>query len=715
MKIDINKRVEELLSQMSVEEKIAQTHQVAYTQVSREEALEHAKKGAGSFLHVLGDDARELQRVAISNGNKIPLLFGIDAIHGHCLNKNATIFPTQLSMACSFSPELVEKMASATASEVAADGLHWTFSPVLCLGRDIRWGRVPETFGEDKYLAGELGRAMIKGYQGDDLSSDGKILACAKHYIGYGEATGARDSYDTEITYRKLRAEFLPPFEKAVEEGCASIMTAYGSIDGTPCTANKKLLLDILKGELDFKGFVITDWNNIKLLVKTQLVAEDFDEATELALNSGNDMMMRTAEYPEAAARLFKEGRISESVLDDAVRRILTLKMELGLFDDPFKRLDESVIGAEEHQRLNYELARECVVLLKNEDILPLEKKEKRKKLTVIGCNADAVRDMYGDWTYFSHPNENFDAEPVRPYVTFIEGMRELCDDYGYDVAYAGGCGIFENDAAALDEAFRLVEDSDIVIYTFGDNIYQTGEGKDRADMTLTRAQSEVFERLKATGKPIISVMIASKPMCVPEVVENSKAFLTGFNLGAYGGKALAETVFGLNNPSGRLPISFPYSVGQQPCYYNYLPGWHCESYVDMPKKPLFTFGDGLSYTSFAYSGVAFDKDSLTLSLKLKNVGESAGKEVIQVYFRDVKSTVMTPVKQLIAFKKVELMPGEEREFSFKFTEKDFSLVLPDERRVMEAGKFEIMVGGSSDDAALTRIEFVQNKIVEIK
>ena len=716
MKRNVKEEVAKLISEMTIEEKVAQTSQLAYTQMTKEKAEEYAKSGVGSFLHVLGDDAKHLQDLATSNGKKIPLIFGIDAIHGHCLKKNATVFPTQLSMACSFNTEMVEKMAVATAKEVAADGLHWTFSPVLCLGRDIRWGRVPETFGEDKYLAGELGSAMVRGYQGDDLSADGKILACAKHYIGYGEATGARDSYDTEITYRKLRAEFLPPFERVVKDGCATIMTAYGSIDGVPCTSNKKLMTDILKTELGFEGFVVTDWDNVRHLIRKQCVAETFEEASELALNAGNDMMMKTEDYIEAAVRLVKEGVVAESVLDEAVRRILTIKMEFGLFDDPYKRLDESIIGAAEHQKLSYELAKECVVLLKNDDeILPVNKDEKRKKIVVIGCNADSVRDMYGDWTYFTHPDPNFDAEPVRPYVTFIEGMLGLENDVNCEIVHAKGCGIFENDEALLAESLKQAADSDLIVYTFGDNIYQTGEAKDRADMSLTKAQAEVFDRLTKLGKPIVSVMIASKPMCVPEIVENSNAFLTGFNLGAYGGKALAETIFGLNNPCGKLPISFPRHVGQQPCYYNYLSGWHCKSYLDMPTKPLFVFGEGLSYTKFAYSDVAFDKDSLTLTVKLKNVGERAGKEIVQVYFRDVKSSVMTPVKQLIAFKKVELAPNEEQECKFTFTEKDFSLVLPDERRVMEKGEFEIMVGSSSNDESLTTVSFIQDETVEIK
>ena len=714
MKKDIKQQVESLLAKMSVREKVAQTLQVAYTQMPKERAEAYARLGVGSFLHVLGEDARHLQALAVSNGARIPLLFGIDAIHGHCLNKNATVFPTQLSMACSFDPALVEAMASATAREVAADGLHWTFSPVLCLGRDLRWGRVAETFGEDKYLSGVLGSAMIRGYQGDDLSAEGKILACAKHYIGYGEATGARDSYDTEITERKMRAEFLPPFEEAVEAGCATVMTAYGSLDGTPCTIDKRLLDGILKTELGFDGFVVTDWDNVNQLITCQMVAENVEDAAALALNAGNDMMMKTEAYLDAAVRLIEEGRVDEGVLDAAVRRILTVKMRLGLFDDPYKRLDASEIGAEAHREINRALAKECVVLLKNDGTLPFEKSS-RKKILVMGANADAVRDMYGDWTYFSHPDPDFDAEPVRPYVTFVEGMRACAARLGAEIMYADGCGVMENDEARLQAGLAQAKDCDLIVYTFGDSIFETGEGKDRADLSLPKAQARVFEALAATGKPIVSVMIASKPLCVPEIVEGSCAFLTGFNLGAYGGEALAETVFGIHNPSGKLPISFPYHVGQTPVYYNYLPGAHRPSYVDMPEKPLFVFGEGLSYTRFAYSDVSFDKDTLTLTVTLKNIGDRAGKEVVQVYAKDPVSSVMTPVKQLVAYEKVALAAGEARVCRFALSQKDFSLVLPDGRRVMEAGVFEILVGGSSADEGLTRVTFVQDTTVEIQ
>ena len=348
--IDVSAQVEALLSKMTLEEKAAQMVQVPYAMVGREEALHWAKLGAGSFLHVLGDDAREVQKTAMEHSRLgIPVIFGIDAIHGHGLNEHATIFPTQLAAACSFDTDMVEEMGRVTAREVATDGLHWTFSPVLCLGRDTRWGRVNETFGEDPYLAGELGAAIIRGYQGESLDSDESILACAKHYIGYGEATGARDSYDTEMTYRKLREVFLPPFKKAVDAGCATFMTAYGSIDGTPFTMDEKSLKEILRSELGFDGFVVTDWDNINALVRRQFVAKNAKEASLLAAKAGNDMVMTSTEFYQAAIDGVREGTIPEALLDDAVRHILTVKFRMKLFEKPEKKGVPGCIGCAEH------------------------------------------------------------------------------------------------------------------------------------------------------------------------------------------------------------------------------------------------------------------------------------------------------------------------------------------------------------------------------
>lgn len=699
------KKVKEIINNMTLEQKAAQLVQIPYAHVGREKAKEWARRGVGSFLHVFGEDARHLQEIAIQSGAHIPLLFGIDAVHGHCLNRKATVFPTQLSMACSFDPALVKQMAQAAAKEISADGLHQTFSPVLCLGRDIRWGRVDETFGEDTYLAGELGAAMVEGYQGENNAADTSVMACAKHYIGYGEATGARDSYDTPITYRKVKDTFLPPFEKAVKAGCASVMTAYGSIDGTPCTSDKKLLREILKKQLGFDGFVVTDWQNISHLMHEQHVAKNEKDASRLALQRGNDMMMNAPEFYEAIIDLVRSGVVEEKRLDEAVARILTVKMRFGLFDDPYKQADAKYLGCEEHLQLNKEIARESTVLLKNNGILPISDK---KKIFVVGPSADDIRCNYGDWTYFSHPLPDYDTKPERPYVTLLEGVRELAEKHSCSVQYVKGCEINEEIQGGIEETVAAAKNADILLFACGDNILLAAEGRDRADVRLPEPQRKLFKALCETKKPIVTALISTKPLCIPEIDEHSAAVLTNFNGGMFGGLALAEAIFGEINPSGKLPISFPHHVGQQPCYYNQLPGWHCNSYVDMPETPLYGFGHGLSYTTFAYSDLSFDEKTLTLCVNVQNTGKRDGTETVQVYFRDLVSSVMTPVKRLIAFRKVYLKAGEKKKVEFTFTREDFSFVNALEQRVTEPGEFEIMVGGSSADSDLQKSIFTQ-------
>ncbi|MCE5189965.1 MAG: glycoside hydrolase family 3 C-terminal domain-containing protein [Eubacteriales bacterium] len=699
---ELETRVKSLLSRMTLAEKAAQMMQIPFFMVTREEALLWARRGAGSFLHVLGDDARELQKAALETRLGIPVLFGIDAIHGHALNDRATIFPSQLSGACSWNPSLIEEMGRVTAREVATDGLHWTFSPVLCLGRDTRWGRIDETFGEDPFLAGELGAAIIRGYQGDRLDDDESIAACAKHYIGYGEAVGGRDACDTEMTFRKMREVFLPPFRRAVDAGVATVMTAYGSIDGTPFTASEKSLKSILKEELGFDGFVVTDWDNVNSLVSRQHVAADLDEASLLAANAGNDMIMTTEAFYESAIRLVESGRLSERVLDTAVANILRIKLRMGLFERPEKRGKPGCFACAEHLDASLRLARESVTLLKNDGVLPLSKPISR--IAVIGPNADDIRAQYGDWTYFSQPVANPGRTPQRPYTTLLEGMRARAGEQGATICYHPGCGVLPDPADDLDGALEAARGCDVIILALGDVEEQTGEFKDRADLSLSGKQEELFLRLTGLNIPIVTVLISSKPLCVPRIVAGSSAFLAAFNGGMFGGQAIAEVIFGRINPSGKLPISFPRHSGQVPVYYNQLPGWHGDKYVDLPETPLFSFGEGLSYTRFTYSDLRVDADAYSIRFTLKNEGGRAGAETAQVYLRDLVSSVLSPVKRLVAFQKVWLEAGESREVVFALRREDFSLVLPDERRVVEPGEFMLSVGGSSKDEDLISV-----------
>lgn len=698
-------KAKELLKQMTTEEKVAQMIQVSYVNVSKEEALRWASIGAGSFLHVLGEDAREIQRAAMKSRLEIPVIFGIDAIHGHGLNMDATIFPSQLAVACSWDREIVEKMGEVTAREVATDGLHWTFSPVLCLGRDTRWGRINETFGEDPYLSGELGAAIIKGYQGEDLSDGEHILACAKHYLGYGEAVGARDACDSEVTERKIREVFLPPFQKAVEAGCATIMTAYGSTDSTPLTASRKIMHDILRDELGFEGFVVTDWDNTMSLIRNQKVAKDMEDASVQTINAGNDMIMVTLDFYEAMLSALKKGTVDISTVDEAVLHILTIKYEMELFEKPEKTGKADCFSCEEHLAASLDAARKSVTLLRNKDMLPLDKN--CKKIAVIGPNADDVRAQYGDWTYFTHPQPKPDCVPTRPYVTVKEGVEALCKENNIEFVYAKGCSVLPSEEDDLDAAIKVVSDADAIIYVVGDMIDQFGEFKDRANLDLSGRQTELFYGLKATGKPVCTVLVASKPLCLGAVAEQADAVICGFNGGMFGGQAIAEAVFGKLNPGGRLPISFPRHSGQLPVYYNQLPGWHGGKYCDLPAEPLFAFGEGMSYTTFAFENLTFDKDTFKVQVDVTNTGDREGVETVQVYVHDVVSSVMTVGKKLVAFDKVTLAAGEKKTVSISLQKDDFALINANYEKVVEPGEFVVMAGKSSKDEDLLKVSVI--------
>ncbi|MBR7161269.1 MAG: glycoside hydrolase family 3 C-terminal domain-containing protein, partial [Clostridia bacterium] len=501
---------------------------------------------------------------------------------------------------------------------VNADGLDWVFSPVLCIGRDPRWGRVDETFGEDPYLVGILGAAIVRGYE-----EDGLVAACLKHYIGYGEATGGRDSYDTEVSIRKVRETFLPPFRRAVEAGASTVMTAYGSVSGVPMTLHKKLLREILKDEIGLQGFVVTDWYNVQSLRTQQKAVESFHDGVRLAVEAGNDMSMNTFRFYDSAVEQAKEGKLSMAYIDDAVRRILRVKFSLGLFDPEKKRLPREVIGSAEHIAVNHKLTRESLVLLENDGILPL--KHKPKKIAVVGPNADDIRAQYGDWTFFSHPNESpADCKPLSDYYTVLRGVKTVFPES--EIVYAKGCHIMGgSEDAMLDEAVQLAQSADVVIAVVGDCLKQNGEGKDRANLELSGRQNELICRLKNTGKPVITVLVNGKPLCIGEAAKNSNALIEAFNGGDLGGLCVAEMIAGKFNPSGKLPISFPRSSAQIPCYYNQYSGWHGGKYMDVEKGNLYDFGYGLSYTDFVYSNASLSSDTaksgdvLTVSADITN------------------------------------------------------------------------------------------------
>ena len=710
----IEVRTQDLLGRMTLEEKIGQMIQI---DGNEDGEIWIREKHIGSILHVTGDEAERLQRVAAETRLGIPLLCGIDAVHGHAFHDGATVFPSQLGMASSWNEMLLEKVAEVTAKEVILTGLHWTFSPVLCLARDIRWGRVDETFGEDPYLSGRLGAAMVRGYQGRDLVEPYSILACAKHFVAYGETQGGRDSAESDVTERKLRSVFLPPFKAAIDAGCATVMAAYHANDGVPCSANSWLLREVLKEEWSFPGFIVTDWMNIQHMYQLQKVASSIKEASAIAVVAGNDMMMSTKEFFDCGVQCVQEGRIDEQLINEACTRILRLKFKLGLFDQK-RFIDREqaklYIGCDSHKKLAYQAALESIVLLKNDhEVLPLTRQI--RKIAVIGPGADDPEQI-GDWSFGSRSNPelptiSYHEYNVEPIITVLKGLQNLVGSE-IEVVYEKGCDMIDPEAHNIPGAVKVAQDSDIVIAVVGDTVVLNGETRDRMNLDLTGSQLELLKAVKATGKPLVVVLINGKPLTIPWVKVNADAILEAWNPGMEGGHAIADILFGEFNPCGKLTISFPRHVGQQPVYYNQMPGWHGSSYVEMNAEPLFSFGFGLSYTKFAYSNLTLLKselnqgETLSFSVAITNIGGRRGAEICQVYVNDVYTSVTTPVKELKGYSRVELDPGERKWVNFELPVSELALVNRQCRRVVEPGEFELMVGCSSRDEDLLKVKF---------
>lgn len=704
-------KITELLKKMSVRDKILQMFQMDQS-AHKEDFPVLSEENIGSYLSIMGDEVAELREKAKATKNAIPPIFGIDAIHGHAFRPYATIFPSQLAAACSWNEELIEEMGTATAKEVNADGLDWVFSPVLCIARDTRWGRVDETFGEDPYLIGKLGAAIIRGYE-----KDGLVAACAKHYLGYGEATGARDSYDTEITMRKVREVFLPPFKEAVDAGVSTFMTAYGTIDGTPMTAHKELLTDVLRGELGFEGLLVTDYLNYKLMITKHHVAADIRESARLGINAGNDMSMNTSAYIDAAVAEVECGNIPMETVDSAVRHILRVKFALGLFEEK-ERMPKSIIGCGEHKALNHKLTRESLVLLKNNGVLPIDSSHEKapKKIAVIGPNANNIINQYGDWTFTTHrPIEEY--KRLKPdHYTLLSGMCEIFADS--EIEYCIGCHIVGDEGADIEKAAKIASGADLVVLALGDSIDQNGEAKDRANLDLSGKQTELLRAVKAAGKPLVTVMLTGKPLCIGEVLETSDAVVQMFCGSDLAGLAAAELIAGKFNPSGKLPISFPRTVGALPCYYNCYSSWHWGKYCDVEKGALLPFGHGLSYTEYEYSDMEVSTrtvkngENFEVSANITNKGSVDGAETVQLYVTDHYSSVMTPRINLRGFKKIRLEPGETKRVSFTVTPQDLALVNRREETVVEPGKFTVYIAPCSPD--FTYEDETLAKVIEV-
>jgi beta-glucosidase len=707
--LSVEERVADLVARMTLEEKVGQLLMLD----ARGEDLSFVNtRQPGALLHILGAKVGRAMDLAAKNRLGIPLLIGEDGIHGHSFWKDANIFPTQLAMAASWNPELLERMGRVTAEEMAPTGIHETFSPVLGVARDLRWGRTGETFGEDPYLNGELGAALIRGYQGKGLDDPTAVVATAKHYAGYSETQGGRDASEADISRRKLRSYFLPPFERAARAGAMMFMTGYQSMDGVPSTANSWLLTDVLRNEWGFEGVLVTDWDNVGRLVHEQKVAATYTDAAIMAIRAGNDLIMTTPQFYEGAIEAVKSGRLKESEIDTPLKRLLTLKFRMGLFENP-RRPDLAKAAAEvarpDHRAAVLDAARQSLVLLQNDGLLPLDP-ARVKSIAVVGPNADDDLQQLGDWSLGSsqHPPEA-GKHPREKTVTVLDGIKAVAPT-GTAIRYEKGCAINDGDLAGIPAAVGAAQASDVIVAVVGDHLDFIGEEKSTATLEMQGGQMALLDALEKTGKPMIVVLVNSKPLVLPPSVKRAAAILEGFNPGMEGGRAIAEAVFGQLNPSGKLTISFPVHVGQQPVFYNQVRGQHGTRYADLTQEPLFPFGHGLSYTSYRYSNVRLGSPTLargqsaSVSVDVENTGRRAGDETVQVYVSDVVTSVTWVTKALKGFARVHLEPGEKKTVSVTLPWEAFQLVDADGRSVVEPGDFDILVGPSSRDRDLQKV-----------
>ncbi|KQM16248.1 beta-D-glucosideglucohydrolase [Plantibacter sp. Leaf1] len=750
--LPIAARVDDLVGRMTVREKVGQMMQLD----ARDDIEAHVlETQVGSILHASPERLATAHALTRRTRLQIPLIVGEDCIHGHSFHLGATIFPTQLAMAASWDAGLLERVARATAVEVAATGVHWTFSPVLCIARDLRWGRVGETFGEDPFLIGELASAMVRGYQGDGLTDPTAILATAKHFAGYSETQGGRDASEADISPRKLRSWFLPPFERVAREGCASFMLGYQSIDGVPITVNEWLLNDVLRDEWGYEGTLITDWDNVGRMVWEQHVSPDHVHASAAAVRAGNDMVMNTPGFFDGALEALDRGMLEESDLDRAVRRILTLKFALGLFEhprhpDPAEQL--AVIGSPAHTELNLETARRSLVLLRNEGVLPInggyradeagraiadaETETGPIRIAVVGPLADDAQMQLGDWAGNSGQAGWLpEGQPRELITTVLDGLRSAAPA-GSTVTTAFGADILtlspdptgatfpdgqprpplvtpaEPDAALIAEAVAQAEQADVVVAVVGDRIELVGEGRSTATLELVGGQIALLDALAATGKPLVVVLLASKPLVLPPSALAADAIVWAASPGMQGGRAIAELLLGLIEPTGRLPISFARHAGQQPTYYNQIRGQHGDRYADLTQDPAFAFGDGLSYSTVEYGEPRLDRivhtrtDTVRAEIEVRNTGTRPVLETVQVYVSDLVTSVSWADQELKTFRQVSVEPGETAVITIELPVAECTIVDARGRRVVEAGEFELRVGGSSRAEALRSVRF---------
>ncbi|GEN74421.1 glycoside hydrolase family 3 N-terminal domain-containing protein [Chryseobacterium hagamense] len=718
----IDQKVSALLSKMTLEEKVGQLVQYSGFEYatgpqnsSSANVLNEIKQGkVGSMLNVAGAvETRKFQELALRSRLKIPLLFGQDVIHGY-----RTTFPVNLGQAASWDLKLIEKSERIAATEASAYGIHWTFAPMVDIARDPRWGRVMEGSGEDTYLGMQIGLARIRGFQGKGLGALDAIMACAKHFAAYGAAVGGRDYNSVDMSLRQLNETYLPPFKAAAEAGVATFMNSFNDINGIPATANRYILRDLLKGKWNYQGFVVSDWGSIGEMVPHGY-AKDNKEAAEKALLAGSDMDMESRAYMAELPKLVQEGKVDPKLIDEAARRILIKKFEMGLFDDPYRfsneKRQQEQTDNQENRKFGRVFGSKSIVLLKNEkNILPLSKST--KTVALIGPFGKETSANHGFWSVaFKDDHQRI--------VTQFDGIKNQLDKNS-TLLYAKGCNADDQDRSMFAEAVETARKADVVIMTLGEGHAMSGEAKSRSNIHFSGVQEELLKEIEKTGKPVILMINAGRPLVFDWAADHVPAILYTWWLGTEAGNSIADVLFGTVNPGGKLPMTFPRTEGQIPVYYNhYNTGRpaknntdrnYVSAYIDLDNDPKFPFGYGLSYTQFKYADMNLSSanlkgsQTLKISVSVSNTGNYDGEEVVQLYIRDIFGKVVRPVKELKGFEKVFIKKGETKTVTFTLTPENLKFYDDQLNYDWEAGEFDIMVGTDSRNVQTKRINWLK-------
>jgi len=732
--LPVDKRVEDLMSKMTLEEKIAQMNQYvglehmknASFNISPEEMKKsHAmgfyadfppaeiekmtKQGLiGSFLHVVSaKEANYLQSLALQSRLKIPLIIGIDAVHGNGMVKGSTVYPTCIGQAATFNPEIVEKLSRETALEMRTVGSHWTFTPNIEIARDPRWGRVGETFGEDPYLVTLMGVATVKGFQENKFGE--MVIACAKHLVGGSQSTNGINGAPNDMSERTLREVFLPPFKACLDAGVETVMAAHNEYNGIPCHGSKYLLTDILQGEWGFKGFVVSDWMDIERMQDYHRVSETLNDAFKLSIDAGMDLHMHGPDFYFGVLELVRSGKISEERINQSVRKILDTKFRLGLFEQSYidEKVAEQTLFNKKHQQTALDAARQSIVLLKNENLLPIDAK-KYKKVLVTGPNAHN-QSILGDWAQ---------EQPESNYISIYQGLKQTSPETDFSL-YEMSWNLRNLTEQQVKEAAQEASKNDLAIVVVGENSMRyhwrektCGENSDRYDLQLFGLQQQLVEEIYKTGTPVVVVLVNGRPLTVEWISENIPAIVEAWEPGAFGGQAVAEILYGNVNPSAKLPITIPRHVGQVQSIYNHKFTSKWFKYATGNSTPLYEFGFGLSYTTYKYGDVKLSEKEIvrngiiTASIDVTNTGKREGRELVQLYITDVYSSATRPVKELKDFAYVSLKPGETKTVEFTITPDKLSYYDADMNYGVELGAFKVAIGASSMDKDLKNAEF---------